>query len=90
VGVFVARFFDEVRVAVTGASGRRLPLDRGRGGAGRDFRPAALDALEVPEDGMIADIHGTAAYRAHLVGVMTRRAVAACASRGARRRKGRP
>jgi len=31
----------------------------------------------VPADGMISDLHGTGAYRAHLVGVMTKRAVAA-------------
>jgi carbon-monoxide dehydrogenase medium subunit len=78
VGVFVARFFNEVRVAVTGASGDGVYRWRAAEAAlASDFTPAALDALDVPEEGMIADIHGTAAYRAHLVRVMTRRAVAA-------------
>jgi carbon-monoxide dehydrogenase medium subunit len=78
VGVFVARFFNEVRVAVTGASGDGVFRWREAEAAlAEDFAPAALDALEVSEDGMIADIHGTAAYRAHLVRVMTRRAVSA-------------
>jgi aerobic carbon-monoxide dehydrogenase medium subunit len=80
VGVFVARFFNEVRVAVTGASGDGVyRWTEAEEALASDFSPAALDALEVPEDGMIADIHGTAAYRAHLVRVMARRAVTAAA-----------
>ncbi len=79
VGAFVARFGSQVRVAITGAS---------EGGVFRwvdaesrlegDFSEAALDSLDVPADGMIGDIHGSAAYRAHLVKIMTGRAVASC------------
>ena len=44
----------------------------------KDFSASALEGMAPDADGMMSDLHGTAAYRAHLVGVLTRRAVAAC------------
>jgi carbon-monoxide dehydrogenase medium subunit len=40
-----------------------------------NWSAAALDSIKVPDAGMIADIHGTAAYRANLIKVMAQRAV---------------
>ncbi len=78
VGVFVARFFNEVRVAVTGASGDGVyRWSEAEAALSDDFSPDAIAGLDVPAEGMIGDVHGSPAYRAHLVGVMTRRAVAA-------------
>lgn len=78
VGVFVAKFTDGVRVAVTGASESGVfRWSEAETALSNDFRAEALEGLTVPADGMIADLHGSAAYRAHLVAVMARRAVAA-------------
>jgi carbon-monoxide dehydrogenase medium subunit len=40
------------------------------------FAAKSLEGLTIPADGMNSDIHGSAEYRAHLVGVMARRALA--------------
>ncbi len=77
-GVFVARFADGVRVAVTGASEAGVfRWSEAEAALSRDFSADAVAGLSLPADEMIGDIHGTPEYRAHLVGVMTRRAVAA-------------
>lgn len=80
VGVFVAKFADGVRVAVTGASEDGVfRWTEAEAALSADFSATALDGLSVDADGMIADLHGSSAYRAHLVAVMTKRAVTAAA-----------
>ena len=78
VGVFVARHKDgSVRVAVTGAAPSVFRVDAMEAALAADFRPEALDGITVPADGLNADMHASAAYRAHLVSVIAKRAVAA-------------
>lgn len=78
VGVFVAKYPDGVRLAVTGASEDGVfRWTEAEAALSASFEPASLEGLSIPADGMIGDIHGTPEYRAHLIGVMTRRAVAA-------------
>ncbi|RMH40345.1 MAG: xanthine dehydrogenase family protein subunit M [Alphaproteobacteria bacterium] len=78
VGVFVARFGRDVRVAVTGASEDGVyRWTEAEEALSKDFRVDAVMGLEPNPARMIGDIHGTREYRAHLVKVMTRRAVEA-------------
>lgn len=78
VGVFVAQYAGGVRVAVTGASeGGVFRWEAAEAALSANFAAAALDRLSVDADGMIGDLHGSPEYRAHLVKVLTRRAVAA-------------
>ena len=74
VGVFVAKRGSEIRVAVTGAGSNgvfRVPSFEEA--LKKRFSPKSLEGLTIPADGMNADIHGSAEYRAHLVGVLARR-----------------
>ncbi len=80
VAVFVAKFPDGVRVAVTGASNNGVfRWSDAEAALGGDFSAQAVADLKIDSADMISDLHGTAEYRAHLVGVMTKRAVAAIA-----------
>ena len=76
-GVFVARTGGGVRVAVTGAGPTAFRWVDAENALARDFSAKALDGLKVAADGLNADIHASAEYRAHLVTVMAKRAVAA-------------
>ena len=78
VGVFVAKFADGVRVAVTGASNEGVHRwTEAEAALTADFSAGAIAGLTVSADNLIADLHGSPEYRAHLVKVMTGRAVAA-------------
>jgi carbon-monoxide dehydrogenase medium subunit len=79
VGVFVAKYADGVRVAVTGASEEGVfRWTEAEAALSADFSAHALEGLSVSGEGMINDLHGSGEYRAHLVKVLTKRAVAAC------------
>ena len=75
VGVFVAETTSGVRVAVTGAGPCVFRIPDMEKALGKSFAPAALTGVKVPSGDLNSDIHASAEYRAHLVGVMARRAV---------------
>jgi len=76
-GVFVAETAAGIRVAVTGAGACVFRLPEFEAALSREFSPAALAGLTVAEDDLNRDLHASAAYRAHLIGVLAGRAVAA-------------
>jgi aerobic carbon-monoxide dehydrogenase medium subunit len=79
VGVMVAETFGgEIRVAVTGAGSQVFRVTAMEAALKASFTPAALDGITVPADDLNGDGEASAEYRAHLIGVMARRAVQAC------------
>ncbi len=80
VGVMAAVTRDGVRVAVTGAGAGVFRVPEMERALARSFSPDAVAGIRVTADDLTSDIHGTAEYRAHLVTVMARRAVALAAA----------
>jgi len=75
VGVFVARTSGGVRVAVTGAASSVFRAASLESALNEKFAPDALTRMRFPPTHLNADMHGDAEFRAHLIGVLTRRAV---------------
>jgi aerobic carbon-monoxide dehydrogenase medium subunit len=77
--VFVAQTKSgEIRVAATGASQSgvmRVPAIEAALKA--NWSPTAIDGVNISSSNLLADIHGTAEYRANLIKVMAQRAVTA-------------
>ena len=78
VGVFVAKGPAGVRVAVTGSGqGGVFRFTAAEQALAANWSADAVAGATVSADDMMSDIHGSAAYRAHLVSVVTKRAVLA-------------
>jgi len=77
VGVFVAQTANGVRVAVTGAAPCVFRSKELEAALGKSFTTDAAKATVVDPSGLIADLHASPEYRAHLIPVLAARAVAA-------------
>jgi carbon-monoxide dehydrogenase medium subunit len=75
-GVFVAKFKDGIRVAATGAGPCVFRVPAMEAALAKSFTPDAVAKIAVDANGLNSDIHGSAEYRANLVTVMAKRAVA--------------
>ncbi|HEY4316780.1 MAG TPA: xanthine dehydrogenase family protein subunit M [Herbaspirillum sp.] len=77
VGVFIAQTGAEIRVAVTGAQAFVFRWHEAEEALQRRCEERALDGLEIDPSELLDDVHTSARYRANLIGVYARRAVAA-------------
>ena len=77
VGVFVAKTSSGVRVAVTGAGSCAFRVKALEDKLTAKFAPESCDGVTIPPSGLNGDLHGSAEYRAHLIPVLAKRAVAA-------------
>jgi carbon-monoxide dehydrogenase medium subunit len=76
VGVFVSQGPQGTRVAVTGAGPCVFRASALEAALAKDWSAKAIDGIAVPAGELNTDLHASAAYRAHLIGALTRRAVA--------------
>jgi carbon-monoxide dehydrogenase medium subunit len=77
VGVFVADTAGGVRVAVTGAGPCVFRVKEMEQALTASFAASSLASIRISDRGLNSDLHAKADYRAHLIGVMARRAVEA-------------
>jgi len=78
VGVYVAKLKKEVRVAVTGAGSCVFRIKEIEDALLKDFSYASVDNVEISSKGLNSDIHASADYRAHIIKVMTKKAISNC------------
>lgn len=76
VGAFVAVTADGPRVAVTGAGPCVFRATDMEQALAKSFKADALDGVSISSKELNNDLHASAEYRAHLVGVLAKRAVA--------------
>ncbi len=77
-GVFLSQDAKgKVRVGVTGAAPKAFRATDLETALSKDFSAKAIASVKVAPKGLMTDMHATAAYRAHLISVLTGRAVTA-------------
>jgi aerobic carbon-monoxide dehydrogenase medium subunit len=79
-GVFLSQDkAGKVRVAVTGAGPKAFRQADMEAALSKSLSASALSGIKVSSKGLLSDMHATADYRAHLIGVLAKRAVASIA-----------
>ncbi len=78
VGVYVAKFKKEVRVAITGAGSYVFRSKEIEEALFNNFSTFSIDKVNISSTGLNSDIHASAEYRAHIIKVMAKKAVSNC------------
>jgi len=78
VGVYVAKLKKEIRVAITGVESCVFRCKKLEGALTNNFSDSVIDNVNISSKGFNSDIHASAEYRAHIIKVMTKKAVDAC------------
>ncbi len=78
VGVYAAKYKIEVTVAVTGAQSVVYRCKEIENALNSNFSVSAIDGVKIKSSGLNSDIHASSDYRAHLIKVLAKKAVAGC------------
>ena len=76
VGAFVSKGPQGCRVAITGAGSHVFRQSEMEAALEANFSPEAVENIKQDDTDLNSDIHASAEYRAHLVTIMAKRAVA--------------
>ena len=74
----IAKFKNEVNVAVTGAKSSVYNDKDLAKALSKNFTPSSIDNIKISPIGMNSDIHASAEYRANMIKVFAKKAVEAC------------
>ena len=75
VGVFIAKYKKEIRVAITGAKSCVYRSNEIEDALSKNFSSLAIDNIVIPSKNLNSDIHASAEYRAHMIKVMAKKAL---------------
>ena len=78
VGIYIAKYKKEVNVAVTGVESVVFRCKKIESALKSNFSSSALDGVKINSSGFNSDIHASSDYRAHLIKVLAKKAVAGC------------
>jgi len=78
VGVYVAKLGKEIRVAITGVESCVFRCKKLEAALTNNFSALAIDNVNISSKGFNSDIHASAEYRAHIIKVMSKKAIEAC------------
>jgi carbon-monoxide dehydrogenase medium subunit len=78
VGIYVAKYKKEVNVAVTGVESAVFRCKKIESALKSNFSSSAIDGVKINSSGFNSDIHASSDYRAHLIKVLAKKAVAGC------------
>ena len=78
VGIYIAKYKKEINVAVTGVESVVFRCKKIESALKSNFSSSALDSVKINSSGFNSDIHASADYRAHLIKVLAKKAVAGC------------
>jgi len=78
VGVYVAKLKNEVRVAITGASDCVFRSKELESHLSKNFSYSGIVNVNILSKNLNEDMHASAEYRAHLIKVMTKKALSNC------------
>ena len=78
VGVYIAKYKNSVNVAITGAQSGVYRSREIEDALKSNFSSSSIDKVKIKSSGLNSDIHASSNYRAHLIKILAKRAVAGC------------